>query len=95
MSIKQNFKADALPDFRNLGVVARILLGTNALAFAAVLAAAPGWAAAMERFMLLAAAQSLAAVQQTAGQANPQLAERDDYARLLELVESLRAAGVP
>jgi two-component system sensor histidine kinase AlgZ len=56
MSIKQNFKADALPDFRNLGVVARILLGTNALAFAAVLVAAPGWAAAMERFMLLAAA---------------------------------------
>ncbi|HJS37656.1 MAG TPA: histidine kinase [Burkholderiales bacterium] len=56
MSIKQNFTADALPDFRNLGVVARILLGTNALAFAAVLAAAPGWAAALERFMLLAAA---------------------------------------
>jgi two-component system sensor histidine kinase AlgZ len=55
MSIKQNFTADALPDFRNLGVVARILLGVNALAFAAVLAAAPGWGAALERFLLVAA----------------------------------------
>jgi two-component system sensor histidine kinase AlgZ len=55
MSIKQNFTADALPDFRNLGVVARILLGVNALAFAAVLAAVPGWGAALERFLLVAA----------------------------------------
>ena len=55
MSIKQNFTADALPDFRNLGVVARILLGVNALAFAAVLAAEPGWSAALERFVLVAA----------------------------------------
>ena len=55
MSIKQNFTADALPDFRNLGVVARILIGVNALAFAAVLAAVPGWGAALERFLLVAA----------------------------------------
>ena len=55
MSIKQNFSADALPDFRNLGVVARILLGVNALAFAAVLVAAPGWGAALESFVLVAA----------------------------------------
>jgi two-component system sensor histidine kinase AlgZ len=55
MSIKQNFTADALPDFRNLGVVARILLGVNALAFAAVLLAAPGWGPALERFVLVAA----------------------------------------
>jgi two-component system sensor histidine kinase AlgZ len=55
MSIKQNFTADALPDFRNLGVVARILLGVNALAFAAVLAAVPGWDATLERFVLVAA----------------------------------------
>jgi len=55
MSIKQNFTADALPDFRNLGVVARILLGVNALAFAAVLVAEPGWSAALERFVLVAA----------------------------------------
>jgi two-component system sensor histidine kinase AlgZ len=55
MSIKQNFASDALPDFRNLGVVARVLLGVNALALAAVLAAAPGWSAALERFLLVAA----------------------------------------
>jgi two-component system sensor histidine kinase AlgZ len=55
MSIKQNFTADALPDFRNLGVVARVLLGVNALAFAAVLAAVPDWGAALERFLLVAA----------------------------------------
>ena len=55
MSIKQNFTADALPDFRNLGVVARILLGVNSLAFAAVLATGPGWSAALERFVLVAA----------------------------------------
>jgi two-component system sensor histidine kinase AlgZ len=55
MRIKQNFTADALPDFRNLGVVARILIGVNALAFAAVLVAAPGWGPALERFVLVAA----------------------------------------
>jgi two-component system, LytTR family, sensor histidine kinase AlgZ len=55
MSIKQNFSGDALPDFRNLGVVARILVGVNALAFAAVLVAAPGWAAALEHFLLVVA----------------------------------------
>jgi two-component system, LytTR family, sensor histidine kinase AlgZ len=55
MSIKQNFTADALPDFRNLGVVARILLGVNALAFAAILATMPGWGAALEQFLLVAA----------------------------------------
>jgi two-component system sensor histidine kinase AlgZ len=51
MSIKQNFTADALPDFRNLGVVARVLLGVNALCFAAVLAAEPTWSGALERFI--------------------------------------------
>jgi len=55
MSIKQNFTSDALPDFRNLGVVARILIGVNALAFATVLAGAPGWDLALERFLLVAA----------------------------------------
>jgi two-component system, LytTR family, sensor histidine kinase AlgZ len=54
MSIKQNFSADALPDFRNLGVVTRVLLGVNALAFAAVLAAEPTWGGALERFVLVA-----------------------------------------
>jgi len=51
MSIKQNFSTDALPDFRNLGVIARVLLGVNALAFAAALVAEPTWSKALERFM--------------------------------------------
>jgi two-component system, LytTR family, sensor histidine kinase AlgZ len=51
MSIKQNFITDTLPDFRNLGVIARVLLGVNAFAFAAALAAAPRWEAALEAFM--------------------------------------------
>ena len=51
MSIKQNFITDALPDFRNLGVIARVLLGVNAFAFAAALAAAPRWEAALETFL--------------------------------------------
>ena len=41
MSIRQNDRADALPDFRNLGVVARILLVVNAAALAAALVRAP------------------------------------------------------
>ena len=36
-SIRQNDRSDALPDFRNLGVVARILLMANAAALAAAL----------------------------------------------------------
>ena len=51
MSIKQNFVTDTLPDFRNLGVIARILLGVNAFAFAVALAAAPRWEAAQEACM--------------------------------------------
>jgi two-component system sensor histidine kinase AlgZ len=55
MSIKQNFSADALPDFRNLGVIARVLLAVNAFAFAAALVATPTWGAALDRFMRAAA----------------------------------------
>ncbi len=55
MSIKQNFSADALPDFRNLGVIARMLLAVNAFAFAAALAAAPNWSAVLDRFLRAAA----------------------------------------
>jgi two-component system sensor histidine kinase AlgZ len=51
MSIKQNFSTDALPDFRNLGVVARVLLGVNALAFAGALLTEPTWSRALERFL--------------------------------------------
>jgi two-component system sensor histidine kinase AlgZ len=55
MSIKQNFSADALPDFRNLGVMARVLLAVNAFAFAAALVAEPTWGAALDRFLRAAA----------------------------------------
>ena len=51
MSIKQNFSDPALPDFRNLGVIARVLLGVNALAVAATLVAEPAWGGTMERFL--------------------------------------------
>jgi two-component system sensor histidine kinase AlgZ len=55
MSIKQNFSADALPDFRNLGVMARVLLAVNAFAFAAALVAVPSWGGALDRFLRAAA----------------------------------------
>jgi two-component system sensor histidine kinase AlgZ len=50
MSIKQNFSTDALPDFRNLGVVARVLLGVNVFTFASALVTEPTWSRALERF---------------------------------------------
>src|SRR3990167_5858821 len=42
LSIRQNDRTDALPDFRNLGVVARILLVVNGAALAAALVRAQG-----------------------------------------------------
>lgn len=50
MSIKQNFSTDALPDFRNLGVMARVLLGVNAFTFASALVVEPTWSRTLERF---------------------------------------------
>jgi two-component system sensor histidine kinase AlgZ len=55
VSIRQNASADALPDFRNLGVIARVLLAVNAAVFAAVLFASPDLALALERFVQSAA----------------------------------------
>jgi len=40
-SIRQDVSADALPDFRNLGVTARILIGANAALLAAAVYASP------------------------------------------------------
>jgi len=37
-SIRQNHLPDALPDFRNLGVISRVLLSVNALALLFALA---------------------------------------------------------
>jgi len=48
-SIRQNVQPDALPDFRNLGVIARILVGAHALALGAVIFAEAGPAQAIER----------------------------------------------
>jgi two-component system sensor histidine kinase AlgZ len=50
MSIKQNFSTDALPEFRNLGVIARVLLGVNAFTFASALVAEPTWGRTLESF---------------------------------------------
>ena len=50
-SIRQNPEADALPDFRNLGVAARVLIAANLLAFAAALLSAPAWQEALENFV--------------------------------------------
>ena len=50
-SIRQNEYPDALPDFRNLGVHARVLVGVNVLALADALAHAPTIAEAANRFM--------------------------------------------
>jgi two-component system sensor histidine kinase AlgZ len=55
VSIRQNVYPDVLPDFRNLGVIARILLAVNAALIAGALFAAPDFAQAMERFVQAAA----------------------------------------
>ncbi|HWA39446.1 MAG TPA: hypothetical protein VG873_16440, partial [Burkholderiales bacterium] len=55
MSIRQDLssdpRSDRLPDFRNLGVVARILVGANLLTIAATIAAAPSLAQVLESFI--------------------------------------------
>jgi two-component system sensor histidine kinase AlgZ len=53
-SINQNAFSDGLPDFRNLGVIARVLIGVHLLAFGAVLTAASGWDDLLDRLMLAA-----------------------------------------
>jgi two-component system, LytTR family, sensor histidine kinase AlgZ len=54
-SIRPKAYTDLLPDFRNLGVVARVLIAVNVLAFAAALLIAPGPAQAFAQFVQLAA----------------------------------------
>jgi two-component system sensor histidine kinase AlgZ len=55
VSIRQNVYPDVLPDFRNLGVIARVLLAVNAAAIGGALFAAPSFAMALERFVEAAA----------------------------------------
>jgi two-component system sensor histidine kinase AlgZ len=50
-SIRQNDSSDLLPDFRNLGVIARVLVAVNAIALFAALYAAPTVRGALERFI--------------------------------------------
>jgi len=50
-SIRQNTFSDLLPDFRNLGVIARVLVAVNAVAMIAAIYAAPSLRGAMERFI--------------------------------------------
>ena len=54
-SIRQSAYPDLLPDFRNLAVMARVLVAVNALAFFAILFAAPNLAQGLERFVQAAA----------------------------------------
>ena len=54
-SIGQTAYPDLLPDFRNLGVMARVLVAVNALAAAGVLFAAPHPGGALDHFMSTAA----------------------------------------
>ena len=48
LSIRQNLDADALPDFRNLGSVARVLILVNLLSAACALLDAASWATAID-----------------------------------------------
>ena len=50
-SIRQNTVSDLLPDFRNLGVIARVLVAANAIALAAAVYATPTLRGALERFI--------------------------------------------
>ena len=54
-SIRQNPYPEALPDFRNLGVTARVLIGVNLLALVAVLLAVPDWSAMLDAYVMRAA----------------------------------------
>jgi len=54
-SIGQSAYPDLLPDFRNLGVMARVLVAVNALAAAGVLFATPHPSGALDHFMSTAA----------------------------------------
>src|ERR671937_285617 len=54
-SIRQNAYPDVLPDFRNLAVMARVLVAVNALALAGALYATSTLPRALERFMYTAA----------------------------------------
>jgi two-component system sensor histidine kinase AlgZ len=51
-SIRQNQNPNALPDFRNLGVMARVLMAVNLLALAVAIAGEADWRRALDAFVL-------------------------------------------
>jgi len=53
-SIRQNPFPEALPDFRNLGVTARVLIGVNLLALLAILLSEPGWGNVLNTYVMAA-----------------------------------------
>src|SRR5438445_188700 len=55
VSIRQTTYPDSLPDFRNLGVIARVLVAVNAIALSGALFAAPDLAQAIDRSPQIAA----------------------------------------
>src|SRR5688500_8396968 len=55
VSIRQNTNRDVLPDFRNLGVIARMLIAVNAAVFGGALFAGPTVLQSLERFVQAAA----------------------------------------
>ena len=54
-SIRQSAYPDLLPDFRNLAVIARVLVAVNALALFGALYSAPNVGQGLERFVQAAA----------------------------------------
>jgi len=55
VSIRQSAYPDLLPDFRNLGVIARLLVAVNGLAVAAVLFAQSDFSSGLDQFVRTAA----------------------------------------
>jgi len=55
VSIRQKTYPDLLPDFRNVGVIARVLIAVNAAVLAGALFAAPDLTQALQRFVQAAA----------------------------------------
>jgi two-component system, LytTR family, sensor histidine kinase AlgZ len=54
-SISQNRRADLLPDFRNLGVVLRILVAVSVLSFIAAALQVQSWAGMLDRWFAISA----------------------------------------
>jgi two-component system sensor histidine kinase AlgZ len=97
-SIRQNAHSDVLPDFRNLGVIARLLVAVNAVAFVAELFAARDLVQGAERFaesatllepLLLGTVVALAALSPLLGR----LAYPAGCMAVVAIVLALTAAG--